>query len=193
MTQTSRPEPATEDPACPPAAPDTVSPDAVTPDTVSPDLVASDPAAPGGGTDVSHAVFRTARAHRMAAGRLLRGAGLYAGQELLMMRLWDAGPQRQAELIKVLELDPSTVTRMVQRLEQSGLVTRRPDPDDGRAVLVEATGAGHALRAPVEDAWRSLEEITVARLSPDEQRELARLLARVEGSLCAAAAGPADD
>ncbi|MCZ4124119.1 MarR family winged helix-turn-helix transcriptional regulator [Streptomyces sp. H39-S7] len=150
------------------------------------------PSAPCGVTNISHAVFRTARAHRMAAGRLLRGAGLYAGQELLMMRLWDAGPQRQSDLIKVLELDPSTVTRMVQRLEQSGLVTRRPDPDDGRAVLVEATEAGHALRTPVEDAWRRLEEITVAGLSADERQELARLLARVEGSLCDAADGPAD-
>ncbi|MCZ4096400.1 MULTISPECIES: MarR family winged helix-turn-helix transcriptional regulator [Streptomyces] len=158
MTPTSRPA-ATEDPACTP------------------------PRAPVGRTGISHAVFRTARAHRMAAGRLLRGAGLYAGQELLMMRLWDAGPQRQSELIKLLDLDPSTVTRMVQRLEQSGLVTRRPDPDDGRAVLVEATEAGHTLRAPVEDAWRQLEEITVAGLSAADRRELARLLARVEDNL----------
>ncbi|MCM2419354.1 MarR family transcriptional regulator [Streptomyces sp. RKAG293] len=168
MTPTSRPA-ATEEPACTP------------------------PPAPAGRTGISHAVFRTARAHRMAAGRLLRGAGLYAGQELLMMRLWDAGPQRQAELIKLLDLDPSTVTRMVQRLEQSGLVTRRPDPDDGRAVLVEATEDGHALRAPVEDAWRKLEEITVAGLSADDRRELARLLARVEDNLLCRGMGGTDE
>ncbi|MFD7440190.1 MarR family winged helix-turn-helix transcriptional regulator [Streptomyces sp. NPDC059909] len=137
---------------------------------------------------VSHAVFRVARLHRIAAGRLLKQVGLYPGQETVMMRLWEAGPVRQSELIKVCELDPSTVTKMLQRLEQTGHVRRRPDPDDRRAVLVEATDESSALLSAVERVWGELEEHTVAGLDPAERAELGRLLAKVEENLCTEAA-----
>ncbi|UFS94750.1 MarR family winged helix-turn-helix transcriptional regulator [Nocardia huaxiensis] len=140
----------------------------------------TDPQAEG---ELSHAISRVARLHRGTAGQLLREMGLYPGQELLLMRLWEAGPQRQTELIQLLGLDPSTVTRMVQRLEQAGFVTRRPHPEDRRAVLVESSDAGNALRDKVGDMWGRLEKRTVAGLSERERRELARLLARVESNL----------
>lgn len=133
---------------------------------------------------VSHAVSRVARLHRITAGRLLKGLGLYPGQEFLMMHLWDTGAVRQAELIKAMDLDPSTVTKMLQRLEQAGHVRRRPDPDDRRAVLVEATEESCALHAEVRDAWSDLEEHTLAGLGPAERAELTRLLAMVEENLC---------
>ncbi|MFD9907091.1 MarR family winged helix-turn-helix transcriptional regulator [Streptomyces sp. NPDC059063] len=137
---------------------------------------------------VSHLVSRVARLHRITAGKQLKGLGLYPGQEFVMMHLWDTGAVRQSELIRLLDLDPSTVTKMVQRLEQAGHVRRRPDPDDRRAVLVEATDASSDLLAEVERAWGTLEEHTLAGLDTAERRELARLLARVEANLCAEAA-----
>lgn len=94
------------------------------------------------------------------------------------------GAVRQTELIRSLELDPSTVTKMLQRLEQTGHVRRRPDPADRRAVLVEATDESCALHTAVETAWGSLEEHTLAGLDPAERAELARLLAKVEENLC---------
>ncbi|MEV0322200.1 MarR family winged helix-turn-helix transcriptional regulator [Streptomyces sp. NPDC050658] len=133
---------------------------------------------------VSHTVSRVARLHRIAAGKVLKGVGLYPGQEFVMMYLWDAGAVRQSELIKALELDPSTVTKMLQRLEQAGHVWRRPDPADRRAVLVEATDASCGLLREVELAWGDLEEHTLAGLSADERVELARLLGQVETNLC---------
>ncbi|MFF9071460.1 MarR family winged helix-turn-helix transcriptional regulator [Streptomyces sp. NPDC014872] len=144
------------------------------------------------GGPVSHAVSRVARLHRIAAGKLLRGLGLYPGQEFLMMFLWDGGPVRQSELIKVMDLDPSTVTKMLQRLEQAGHVRRSPDPDDRRAVLVEATEESCALHAAVGRAWTDLEGLTLAGLDPAERAELARLLGKVEENLCREAAGAAD-
>ena len=133
---------------------------------------------------VSHAVSRVARLHRIAAGKLLKKLGLYPGQEFVMMRLWDAGPVRQSELIKAVDLDPSTVTKMLQRLEQSGHVRRRPDPADRRAVLVEATERSCALLSDVSAAWGELEERTLAGLDDEERQELTRLLAKVETNLC---------
>ncbi|MFI1012141.1 MarR family winged helix-turn-helix transcriptional regulator [Streptomyces sp. NPDC020965] len=136
------------------------------------------------GGPVSHAVSRVSRLHRMAAAKVLRGLGLYPGQEFLLMHLWDAGPLRQSELIKTLDLDPSTVTKMLQRLEQAGHVRRHPDPADRRAVLVEATAESCALRWAVEDAWTQLEGQTLAGLDETERAELIRLLGKVEDNLC---------
>ncbi|WP_405711425.1 MarR family winged helix-turn-helix transcriptional regulator [Streptomyces sp. NBC_00046] len=136
------------------------------------------------GGPVSHALARVARLHRIAAGRLLKGLGLYPGQEFVMMCLWDAGAVRQSELIKAADLDPSTVTKMLQRLEQTGHVRRRPDPDDRRAVLVEATDDSCALHSDVQRAWTDLEDHTLAGLEPAEREELTRLLAKVEANLC---------
>ncbi|WP_329227428.1 MarR family winged helix-turn-helix transcriptional regulator [Streptomyces sp. NBC_00111] len=136
------------------------------------------------GGPVSHAVSRVARLHRITAGRMLKRLGLYPGQEFLMMHLWETGAVRQAELIKAMDLDPSTVTKMLQRLEQAGHVRRRPDPDDGRAVLVEATDESCALHDEVRSAWSGLEEYTLAGLGPADRAELTRLLAMVEENLC---------
>ncbi|MER7761587.1 MarR family winged helix-turn-helix transcriptional regulator [Streptomyces sp. NPDC097619] len=142
--------------------------------------------APGAALDgpVSHAISRVARLHRIAAGRLLRELGLHPGQEFLMMHLWDNGAVRQSELIKAVGLDPSTVTKMLQRLEQAGHVHRRPDPADRRASLVEATDDSCGLLVAVRGAWSELERQTLDGLDPTERTELLRLLGKVEGSLC---------
>ncbi|MET8688845.1 MarR family winged helix-turn-helix transcriptional regulator [Streptomyces sp. NPDC004732] len=133
---------------------------------------------------VSLAVSRVARLHRIAAGKVLKGLGLYPGQEFVMMHLWEAGAVRQSELIKAVDLDPSTVTKMLQRLEQAGHVRRRPDPADRRAVLVEASAASCGLLAQVERAWGELEGHTLAGLDETERADLTRLLAKVETNLC---------
>ncbi|MGW6984745.1 MarR family winged helix-turn-helix transcriptional regulator [Streptomyces sp. NPDC054932] len=144
------------------------------------------PAAPDAVLDgpVSHAISRVSRLHRIAAGRVLRDLGLHPGQEFLMMHLWDSGAVRQSELIKAVGLDPSTVTKMLQRLEQSGHVRRRPDPADRRASLVEATDASCGLLVEVRRAWGELERQTLEGLDATERAELARLLGKVEATLC---------
>ncbi|MFI0979010.1 MarR family winged helix-turn-helix transcriptional regulator [Streptomyces sp. NPDC021093] len=158
------------DPACPDALPGAL------------------PAAAIGGP-VSHSLSVVARLHRIAAGRVLRCLGLYPGQEFVMMHLWEAGPVRQSELIKAVGLDPSTVTKSLQRLEQAGHVRRCPDPADRRASLVEATEQSCGLREKVVAAWADLEERTLAGLGEEERGELLRLLGKVEGNLCPGAEG----
>ncbi|MFC6088470.1 MarR family winged helix-turn-helix transcriptional regulator [Saccharothrix lopnurensis] len=132
---------------------------------------------------ISHSIFRVARLHRMLAGQLLRQAGLHPGQELVMMHLWDHGPRRQSELCCVLDTDSATMTRTVQRLERAGFVRRVPDPDDGRATLVEPSTASQALRREVERVWRELEEATVDGMDERERAEAARVLGRLECNL----------
>jgi DNA-binding MarR family transcriptional regulator len=146
------------------------------------------PSAARGGP-VSHAIFRVARLHRMLAGQLLRRAGLHPGQELVMMHLWETGPQRQADLISVLGSDSATMTRTIQRLERAGFVRRTPSPTDRRATIIEPTAASQALRRQVEENWDQLEHITTDGLSDTEKAEARKVLERLETNLIC----PCDD
>jgi len=55
------------------------------------------------------------------------------------------GPLSLGRLAEAEQVTPPTMTRLVQALEQEGMVERRPDPDDGRGVLIAATRAGYKL------------------------------------------------
>jgi DNA-binding MarR family transcriptional regulator len=145
------------------------------------------PAAASGGP-VSHAIFRLARLHRMFAGQLLRRIGLHPGQELVMMHLWELGPQRQTDLVRLMDSDAATMTRTVRRLEQAGFVRRRPSPTDKRASLIEPTAASHALRREVEQVWSHLEDLSTAGLSDEERTAALHTLERLEQNLVRAAA-----
>ena len=56
-------------------------------------------------------------------------------------------PLRLSELTATEQVTQSAITQLVTRLERDGLVGRRPDPGDGRAVLVQLTPAGAAVVA----------------------------------------------
>jgi DNA-binding MarR family transcriptional regulator len=117
------------------------------------------------------------------ASDLLRPLGLYAGQELLLLRLRERDGCSQQDLVEAMGLDHSTVTKMLQRLERAGMVTREPSASDRRATLVRLTPEGRLLCGKVEDIWTQLEEATVGRLSSSQRQQLRQLLALVEGGL----------
>ena len=104
-----------------------------------------------------------------------------------MMYLWELGSLRQADLVRLLDSDAATMTRMIQRLEHAGFVRRSPSADDKRAFLIEPTAASHALRPQVEQMWKQLEEIAVGGASKQEQQTIRRVLEGLEERLTRAA------
>jgi MarR family transcriptional regulator, organic hydroperoxide resistance regulator len=154
-----------------------------------PTMSSREPGAAVGGP-VSYAIFRLARVHRMLAGRLLREVGLHTGQELLMMHLWEVGPQRQSDLAAEFDTDSASMTRTVQRLERAGYVRRVPDPADGRATLVEPTAASLRLRREVERVWERLEAMTVDGMTAEAQKRALSSICRLEDNLLAAEQDP---
>jgi MarR family transcriptional regulator, organic hydroperoxide resistance regulator len=132
---------------------------------------------------ISHAIFRVARVHKMTAALLLREIGLYPNQELLMMRLWDEGPQRQVDLVKYLGTDAPTIARTVRRLERAGFVRINASPTDRRVTIVEATRASLPLKSAVQRIWSELEAATVGSFPTETQEQVSRLLFQVERNL----------
>ncbi|MGW7425384.1 MarR family winged helix-turn-helix transcriptional regulator [Streptomyces sp. NPDC054813] len=135
---------------------------------------------------LNHAILRVARLHRMLAGQLLRRVGLHPGQELVMMQLWDRGPQRQTDLVRLLGSDAATMTRTVRRLENAGFVRRHPSATDKRVSIIEPTAAGNALRGEVEQVWTDLEARVAEGMTPARQAEAVEVLNRIEESLARA-------
>jgi DNA-binding MarR family transcriptional regulator len=129
------------------------------------------------------AIMRVARLSRTIAANVLRPAGLYPGQESVMMNLWELGPQRQADLIRLNGSDAATMTRTIRRLEHAGFVRRTPSPDDKRAFLIEATPASRGLRSEVSEMWRQLDEILVGGLSKQERQTVLRVIEDMEKRL----------
>jgi DNA-binding MarR family transcriptional regulator len=83
---------------------------------------------------------------------------------------------RLSELIATEQVTQSAITQLVTRLERDGLVERRPDPNDGRAVLVHITTLG----AGIIDSRRSDRIIQIAKLieglAPEERSAIASAL-----------------
>uniref|UniRef100_B0SYV5 Transcriptional regulator, MarR family n=1 Tax=Caulobacter sp. (strain K31) TaxID=366602 RepID=B0SYV5_CAUSK len=77
---------------------------------------------------------------------LLDALGLTYPQYLVMLVLWEASPQTVGALGQALDLESSTLTPLLKRLETQGLVVRARDPEDERRVIITLTEAGVALR-----------------------------------------------
>lgn len=135
---------------------------------------------------LNHAILSVARLHRMLAGHLLRRVGLHPGQELVMMQLWDRGPQRQTDLVRLLGSDAATMTRTVRRLENAGFVRRHPCATDKRVTIIEPTAASNALRGEVERVWMDLETSVAEGMTPAQRTEAVEVLSRIEESLARA-------
>jgi MarR family transcriptional regulator, organic hydroperoxide resistance regulator len=78
---------------------------------------------------------------------LLEPMGITHPQYLVMLALWEQSPLSVKQLSGLLRLDPATLSPLLKRLEAIGYLTRRRDERDERALAVELTEEGRALRA----------------------------------------------
>jgi DNA-binding MarR family transcriptional regulator len=103
--------------------------------------------------------------------------GISAPRLSVLSVLVFAGPKRIGELARIEQVEPPTMTRLVDGLVGDGLARREPDPGDARAVRVRATAKGTgALRRGRARRLRVLE----ARLSSLSPTELASVGEGVE-------------
>src|SRR3982751_5635308 len=84
-----------------------------------------------------------------------------------------AGALTPRELADVERVQPPTMTKIVSKLEDRGLVVRSPHPTDGRQVILAATEQGRAVFAQFEKARNEWLAVQLASLTPDERETLA--------------------
>jgi DNA-binding MarR family transcriptional regulator len=123
-----------------------------------------------------HAVTSLMRVQQLVLAQLdeiLRPHGLtFARYEALVLLTFSrAGSLPLGKMGQRLQVHPTSITSIIDRLEAAGHVVRRRHPDDGRAVLAEITASG---RAVVEAATADLVAADFALGALDEE-QLGRL------------------
>jgi DNA-binding MarR family transcriptional regulator len=127
-------------------------------------------------------ISRLARALEQRLEPVYREHGLEPGWHDVLATLRRTGPPyrlRPSEFTGTLMLTSSGTTKRLDRLEQAGLITRAPDPDDRRGTLITLTDKGRELIDSVTSAHLENERRLLEALSPDEQQVLAGLLRRL--------------
>jgi DNA-binding MarR family transcriptional regulator len=135
------------------------------------------------GVPAMHAVTSLMRVQQLVIGQLdalLKPHGLtFARYEALVLLVFSSrGSLPLGKMGERLQVHPTSVTSIVQRLTAAGLVVRRPHPADGRTVLAEITDEGRRL---VETATRDLvsADFGLGSLSDEQLGDLSALLAPV--------------
>jgi len=130
-------------------------------------------------TNLPGLLARVARQQRTLTAQQLAPLGLFPGQDALLRCLWHRDGQTQSQLVDSLGVEPPTVTKMVQRLEEKGFVRRRPHPSDRRATVVWLTAAGQRVRPQVQRASRQVTRELFSDLTDRQVATLESLLDRV--------------
>src|SRR5215470_4271122 len=116
---------------------------------MTPPRAAAAPIAEIPSVDTGHGMIRLINRVRVemidALDRELAKYDISAPQLIVLASVANSEADSAARLCKNISYDPGAMTRMIDRLEQKGLIRRTPNPDDRRAMNLELTTAGRAL------------------------------------------------
>lgn len=142
----------------------------------SPEATVPAPAASAAEEIIHRELTAFARRARASAGRMHPELSLVS--YTLLGHLEERDGCRATDLAAHYALDKSTVSRQVTALERSGLVERRPDPDDARVHVLHLTEAGRRILAQVTESRRAAFRERLADWPEDDLVRFARYLVR---------------
>jgi DNA-binding MarR family transcriptional regulator len=116
---------------------------------------------------------------RSAADAFVDQVDMHRGQALLLCKLVRRDGMTQSELADLLSVQGATVTNMLQRMEEAGLVVRRRDLDDNRLVRVYMTDEGREKERSINEQFRNLEASVLDGIAEEDRAVLRRLLNRM--------------
>jgi DNA-binding MarR family transcriptional regulator len=123
------------------------------------------------------ALYAASRAMTSCYRPLLDALDLTYPQYLVLLVLWERGDSSVTGIGKALQLETGTLSPLLKRLDDAGLIQRTRQPEDERSVLVSLTPAGRELEARVVEAQVNVGAATgLSRTEIDELRETLHLL-----------------
>jgi DNA-binding MarR family transcriptional regulator len=133
-------------------------------------------------------IGETAHALRKAFDRLAVGLGVTRAQWKVLFKLTRAPGLRQVELADMLDLEPITLCRIVDRLEEAELVERTRDPEDRRAWRLHVTAQAQPLIEKLQAVGGELVEHAFGGIDPKDLETTRKVLARVRENAARSAA-----
>lgn len=124
-----------------------------------------------------------ARLFARAIDRRLRPLGLSSAHMPVMFALGDGREMSQKALALAASIEQPTMAATLSRMERDGLVQRRPDPGDRRAMLFSLTARAAEKVDAVHAAAVEVNERALAGLAPQQREAFLGMLAQVVGGL----------
>ena len=131
-------------------------------------------------------IAETAHALRRSFDRRAATLGVTRAQWKVLFRLSRQPGLRQVELADKLDVEPITLSRIIDRLAEAGLVERTPDPADRRAWRLQVTETAQPLIAKLRTLADGLIDDAFTGVSDDEMDRMRINLARIRENLAAA-------
>ena len=124
-------------------------------------------------------LYRASQLSHSLANEMLSDLGLNARQTGILTMVTELEPMTQKSLADALAIDRSTMTSLLDDLEDKGYVTRRRHPADRRAFLVQPTESGRIAKAAAIRVLDEQQRLFLAPLTGTEREQLADLLKRL--------------
>jgi MarR family transcriptional regulator for hemolysin len=124
-----------------------------------------------------------ARLLKTYADQRARQYGMTRAQWAVLFRLDRSEGLKQSELAELLDLQPITLTRLLDRLAQNGLIERRADPNDRRANRLFLTPAARPLLERLTTLGEEMMETVLAGLDAKSAERMLRDLGLVKENL----------
>jgi DNA-binding MarR family transcriptional regulator len=128
-------------------------------------------------------LHETARLFGKRFDQKVRGIGLTRAQCQVLFRLIMNEGLNQARMAELLEIEPISLARLIDRMEQAGWVVRRPDPADRRARLLYLAAKAKPMFERVVAVGLETRAEAMTGLNNAERERLLDLLLRVRGNL----------
>jgi len=129
-------------------------------------------------------IGETAHALRKAFTRRAASVGVTGAQWKVLFKLTLKPGLRQTDLADLLDIEPITLTRIIDRLQEAGLVERAPDPADRRAWRLHVTEKAQPVVGKLRAIADEMTAEVFAGTSPKDIETTRRVLARVRERAC---------
>jgi len=130
-------------------------------------------------------VHDVSRLRRSIVDRALKPLGVTRSQWWVLAFLSRADGMSQVALAEELDLGKVALGGLIDRLEKTGLVSRRPDEDDRRIKRVFLTKKSHALISEIRNSVSDTEKIIIDEINDADLRATVRALRKMKENLLA--------
>ena len=136
-------------------------------------------------SDFLFLLYDVARLMRTRADQRARTRGMTRAQWVILARLERQPGMSQNEMAAVVEVEPITIARLVDRLEARGLVERKSDPRDRRVWRLHLTPAATPILREIKKYRAELHELISQGIDPATLKTMTNGLLRMKANLAA--------
>ncbi len=128
---------------------------------------------------VGHLLRRAHQRHAAIFQEMITDGQITPLQFAALVKLRDMGEASQNHLGRLTAMDAATMQGVIKRLLVRDLISRRPDPNDRRRLILSLTGGGEKLVKSAVVAGKRITRRTLEPLNQSEQREFMKFLVRL--------------